>query len=81
MIGFAEKPGSFDQAVRGIQLLNNQKRFQEIQITTVVHRKNIHQLSAMYDFVSSLHIGSWRLINIDPIGRANSCQELMLDKN
>lgn len=77
---FRRKPGSFDQAVRGIQLLNKQSRFQDIQVTTVVHRKNIHQLSAIYDFVSSLHIDSWRLINIDPIGRANSCKELMLDK-
>ena len=51
------------------------------QITTVVHKGNIDELDAIYKVVSNLGVDSWRIINLEPIGRALEHPELLLDAN
>ena len=63
-------PGGWDSAVRGINALIERGAFQEIQVTTVVHSGNINELDALYDYLCGVDIDSWRLITIEPIGRA-----------
>lgn len=85
---FRTVKGSYGQAIAGIyHLLNENKRareagrkapFKHIQITTVVHHRNINELEEMYKIFSSMGVRSWRVINIEPIGRAKNDPELML---
>ncbi|MFI3141558.1 MAG: radical SAM protein [Clostridia bacterium] len=79
---FRNKIGAFNKTVAGIH--NLYKYFGKsipIQITTVIHKNNITQLDNMAEYFLSLPITSWRLTNIDPIGRAIKNNTLMLDKD
>ena len=69
--------GAWAKAVGGI------KNLQEVgyspQVTTVVHAGNLHELEGMYCFLTDLGIRSWRIINVEPIGRACEMNNLLLD--
>lgn len=52
-----------------------------VQVTTVVHKKNIQELEELYQEMLRLRVDSWRTINIEPIGRALDHDELMLSRN
>lgn len=67
---FRRTPGGWDAAVRGINALIEQNAFREIQVTTVIHKGNIDELSELYDYLCGVDIDSWRLVTIEPIGRA-----------
>ena len=67
---FRRTSGGWDSAVRGINALIERGAFQEIQVTTVVHSGNINELDALYDYLCGVDIDSWRLVTIEPIGRA-----------
>ena len=69
-------PGCFNKAVEGIENLHNAGH--KVQVTTVVSKQNISELEAMYEFVKSLSVESWRIINMDPIGRACTETSAML---
>jgi len=61
----------FEQTLAGIKLLVQAEKFAEVQITTVIHKGNIHELNDIYGLVKSLGVDSWRLTNVEPIGRAH----------
>jgi len=48
-------------------------------VTTVFNKSNIGELEELYEIMSGLGLDSWRLGTMDPIGRANENNELMLD--
>lgn len=76
---FRNRPGSFTQTLEGVKHLVAAFHGRGVtQITTVVHRKNIGELEQVYDLVRSLGVSSWRLINLDPIGRALEHEDLLL---
>ena len=77
---FRQKEGSFDLACQGIRNLINEGGFKHVQVTTVVYHKNIDELEDMYQEFKRLGAHSWRVINMEPIGRAMSQPELMLSK-
>jgi len=52
-----------------------------IQVTTVVNKQNIDELEELYNIMLDLKIDSWRIVNMDPIGRANNNSNLLLDEN
>ena len=68
--------GAWQKAVKGIKAL--QDAGLEPQVSTVVHRDNIHELEELYEFLIEKGIMSWRAINIEPIGRACAEEGLML---
>ncbi|MBQ4424903.1 MAG: radical SAM protein [Lachnospiraceae bacterium] len=70
---------SYDRTIEGIQNLLNEGGFDHVQITTVVFKKNLSELDKMYRQFSGLGVRSWRVINIEPIGRAKEQPELLLD--
>lgn len=74
---FRQSIGSYDKTIKGIQNLL-EEQFNHVQITTVVHAKNFSELEQMYDEFSKLGVKSWRVINIEPIGRAKEQPELLL---
>ena len=68
---FRRTPGGFRKAVEGVKNLLEQD-FEAVQVTTVVTKKNIDQLDELFELMTELDVDSWRVINIEPIGRALS---------
>lgn len=75
---------------RGVQssyrtIINNIKKLKEadfvkhIQVTTVFHKENINQIEELYEVMLGLRLDSWRLVSMDPIGRANENDNLLLN--
>lgn len=77
---FRQVPGSFQKTMDGIRNLLEENAFRHVQITTVVHHRNYNELEEMYHLFSETGVRSWRVINIEPIGRAKDNPELMLTK-
>jgi radical SAM additional 4Fe4S-binding domain len=50
----------------------------KVQITSVIHSGNYHELEPLYDLMCRRKVESWRVINIEPIGRALEHPELLL---
>lgn len=77
---FRNKAGTFEKTVQGIgNLVRSSRRQIKTQITTVVHRGNQHQLEELFVLSCDLGVDSWRVINLEPIGRALEHRELLLD--
>lgn len=67
---FRRTPGGWDAAVRGINALIDRNAFKHVQVTTVVHKDNIDELEELYNYLCNVDIDSWRLVTVEPIGRA-----------
>lgn len=77
---FRNSKGSFERAVTGVRNLIKETNGRiSTQITTVVNKKNIAELEQLYSLIASLKVDSWRIINMEPIGRALDHSELLLD--
>ncbi len=76
---FRKIPGLFDKIIDGIRYLNESKVIQHVQVTTVVNKKNIHELEDLYQFLLEVGVKNWRVVNCDPIGRANDNNDILLD--
>lgn len=75
---FRQKQGAYKMILNAIRLLHENGIL--VQVTTVVHKKNIHELDCLFQIMEKNDVESWKLINIEPIGRAIDIAELMLDK-
>ncbi len=73
---FRDCPGAFDGAVRGIREFV--KRGMYFEVTTVVFRHNLRELPKLYAFLRSLGVRYWKIMNMEPIGRALERQDLAL---
>jgi len=67
----------YELAMQGVQNLIDEKAFSSIQITTVFNHENIRELDQLFEIMKGIDIDSWRVINIEPIGRALTRPELM----
>lgn len=74
---FRQSPGSYEKTIEGIKNLL-EVGISHVQITTVVYHKNINELPKMYKEFKKIGVKSWRVINIEPIGRAKENTDLML---
>ena len=54
------------------------KPFRAIQVTTVINHENIQELDELYRIFEGIDIDSWRVVGLEPIGRALLRPELML---
>lgn len=75
---FRQTPDAYRRAMTGIQNLIDQDCFENIQITSVMNHQNIHELEDMFREFDRLDIDSWRVIGIEPMGRALQHPELLL---
>ena len=75
---FRRTKGGWERAMQGVQNLIDEGGFKEIQITTVVTHQNINELDKLYKIMDKMDIDSWRIINIEPMGRAKQHPELLL---
>lgn len=73
--------GAFKKTIDNIKLLQKDKFLKVFQITTVVNKLNIGQLEELYELMEELEVDSWRIVNMDPIGRAIDNSKLSLDSN
>ena len=81
-------PGGYRLAMQGIENLiaerekhrseRGLKPLRHIQVTTVFNHQNIEELDALYRIFEEMDIDSWRVIGLEPIGRALLRPELML---
>lgn len=77
---FRKVPDSFDKIIENIKKLQQRKSIKIIQITTVANKKNLNELEDLYQYLKNLGIKYWRVVNVDPIGRAKDNKEILLDK-
>ncbi len=75
------RSGSYTAAMKGIAALIEHGKFEHIQVTTVVNHKSIRELPDMFDIFKNMDITSWRIANIEPIGRARTLSDLLLNKD
>ena len=67
---FRKRQGSFDHAMRAIDLIANEKRLPTFDIVTCVSPMNFGELEAIKQMLIEHKVKAWRLFTIDPIGRA-----------
>lgn len=70
--------GSFSKIIKNIYKLKEANFLNYLQITTVVNKLNINELEELYIKIKELQIDSWRIVNMDPIGRAQDNKNLFL---
>jgi len=75
---FRQTKDGYIKSMKAIGLLVKES-FKNVMVTTVVHKRNIEQLYEMYEVMKSTGIDTWRLINVEPIGRAKDNKELLLE--
>ena len=76
---FRHVPNSFDRIIENIKKLQQTPSIKIVQVTTVVSKRNIHELESLYELMQDIDIVSWRIINVDPIGRAMDNKDILLD--
>lgn len=77
---FRNKEGSYERAVNAFKLFKEAGFLRPLRITTTVHSKNIQKLEKMYEEFKSLGVVSWRLLNVDPIGRTIDNSDILLSR-
>lgn len=76
---FRNMKGAYEKAINTIKLLAKGNFMQNLQITTTIHQGNFDQLEEMYRVFTKLPIDSWRVFNVDPIGRAEINKNILLN--
>lgn len=76
---FRGVPGSYKTIIGNIKKLKEKNFVAHIQVTTVINKTNINELEELYNVMLDLNLDSWRLVSMDPIGRAKENNELLLD--
>ena len=75
---FRQTKGGYQAAMQSIRHLVR-TGFQHIMVTTVVHKRNIDELEQLYPVIKATGCDAWRIINVEPIGRALEDEEICLD--
>lgn len=76
---FRKVPNCFDNILKGIRMMQESDVIKIVQVTTVVNKKNIDQLEDIYQLLLDNGVQYWRVVNCDPIGRANDNSDILLD--
>lgn len=78
---FRGVPNSYEKIIENIKNLKKANFLDCLQITTVINKSNINELEKLYSILQNLNINSWRILSIEPIGRANENKDLLLKKD
>lgn len=70
--------GAYKRTMKGIQNLIDRQCFEHIMVTTVVNHETLAELDELYEIMCGLDIDSWRIIGVEPIGRALDRPELAM---
>lgn len=74
---FRQTKGSYDKVLAALDALI-EADIKKVMVTTVVHPRNIDELDAIHDVVAKHNCKMWRIINVEPIGRALTNPDLKL---
>ena len=74
-----QHPLAFEGATRAISLLVAAGDALRGDVVTCVNQRNFSQLTEMRDYLWNMGVRHWRLVTIDPMGRAKDNPELLLD--
>ncbi len=77
---FRKVPGVFEKILNSIKLLQKMDTLKSLQITTVANKTNLNELEDIYKFLLDIGIKEWRVMCVDPIGRASTNNKILLDK-
>jgi radical SAM protein with 4Fe4S-binding SPASM domain len=77
---FRNMKGSYEKAINAIHLFAKDDFLKPLRITTTIHSKNINTLEEMYNIFTTLGASDWRLLGVDPIGRANCNSNVFLNR-
>ena len=75
---FRHRQGSFEHALRAIDLIANEEKLPLYDIVTCVSPANFDELPAIKQLLIDHKVKAWRLFTIDPIGRAAEDKGLQL---
>lgn len=76
---FRQSNGGYKKAMRAVDLLVKAGLY-NVMVTTVVHKRNINELEDLLEIMKQHNIDIWRVINVEPIGRAKDNKEITLEK-
>lgn len=77
---FRNMPDVYEKALNAVKLFSEADFLYDLQITTTIYPKNHDQLEEMYQLFKDTGITSWRVMNVDPIGRAKENNLSLSDK-
>lgn len=69
---------SFDRTIQALNTVLSYSRI-NTDVVTCVNKKNLGELTELYQLLDRMGLKNWRLFTISPIGRAKGKQELHLD--
>lgn len=75
---FRGADGAYEKSIKAVKILAAANFLDCIQITTSVNKNNFNELEKMYEIFLPLGINSWRVMNVDPIGRAEENKDIIL---
>ncbi len=75
---YIRKGGSFERTIEALKLFKRSGYFSVVQATTCVSQYNIGDLPGLYELFSGLGIDEWRMLTVNPIGRAKEDPKFML---
>ena len=78
---FRQVEGAYDRAVNGLQILIDEHACENIIVTTVLTHQSIARIDAIFDIVNTFDIDAWRVVGVEPIGRALSQSEMLFTKD
>lgn len=76
---FRNVKGSYKKIIENIKKIKEANFLEFLQVTTVINKTNLNELEKIYDEIKKINIDSWRILSIDPIGRAIENKELLLN--
>lgn len=77
---FRNQQGAYAKAINAFKLFEKENFLKPLRFTTTVHKDNLYQLEEMFDTFKKLGLKDWRIISVDPIGRANTT-DILLSKD
>ena len=72
------RSSSYEKTVEAIRIAAAERRL-NFDVVTCVNKRNLGQLEAIYELLSSLGVKQWRLFTVIPIGRAAQDPDMQLD--
>lgn len=76
---FRRVPGSYEKILKGLELMMKEPSIKVVQVTTCVNKKNLDELEELYQLLLKMGVPYWRVIEVDPIGRARGNDDILLD--
>lgn len=76
---FRQSSNGYKRVLEAFDNLNSVGQ-KNVMLTTVVNKRNIKELEDLHKLMKDIGCKTWRIINVDPIGRALTNKDLMLDK-